>query len=1095
MKNNTKLNILVIIAIVVLLFVSSSASSLSVQPVTDDFSNSRLTSQDFPSHGNSTSTSSNTSNEETPARVMPLSIPKITGSSFSLEGYSYSDPWYSSYTEPSPMGIGFIGLEPNGQVGPEAHEYNYSTPSFLGIAKVYNLTTHNSKLGQFANFMTFQFNIILGFNNGGTLYNYWIQDVALVNTSANTAEFSDEVWNFTYNGSVLGELHSHSIIGNGGSLPFYSSSYYTYTPPVGPLGGMNDAAPGNEVPLSLPYTLEFKVNATINDQGYPDVEVYYNDGYGWVEYDSISFIFAKNLEGSPEFTIGGSIRTNGGKGSSSLLYDAGLILGGPGGGSNTYLESSNITLELEYWNGHNYQAPSFAYNFAPDTAEGINNAMSEEASYDGNSSLAARITSQPGEPGLLYNFSNVSTLEINSGLSSGRLQVNQTSYPFLNSSVNVTLVPNYPNYYNVTLYNSQGQLVWENQISLIPGKFHYLSLNIPSKNITRLTNYAINFEEMGLSTYTIWAVTLSGTTFNDQNVKFTILSISSNISFEEQNGTYYYSIQDAFYFTSTPSSGYVNLTGSNSSEVIKFEKLYPVTLTVTGLPPGRDWNVNISGSIYGGILTRGIFYKVNGTYSYTTLGVNNGLSVPYLSYPYSGSFTVNGAPASLNLTFFRGYYVNFVTSGLTINSKWWVTITNKTCGVNETQNSTMFTESAELSVALLNGTYSYSVNTDNAEFRASPVSGTFTINGTNITKYVNFRLGTYLISFTESGLPSGSTWSVTLNASTKYSTSNEISFSEPNGNYFFSVGAVGDYSSSPNSGSVVVNGTSVAETITFTQPRYLVTFSETGLYLPYGSGWWINITGQSSSDKITETAYSVYLTNGSYYYTIGYTVTSPTSGYLVTNPSHIIVDGSSIKQTINFTPLYSIMFSETGLPPGTEWSITINGTTIASNDSITFNEPNSTFAVTISNIRGYVISGYSGGNPVIIKGERTTVFVTWTATYPITIIATGIPIGVAWSSTLVGTTFFGQKINETLFTTSGFVTFREPNGSYSYVIHIPSGYTGINQSGSFKSTGKPVTINIATHKATHYTLIIIVALMVVIAVLATIVAMMRRGKR
>ena len=64
----------------------------------------------------------------------------------------------------------------------------------------------------------------------------------------------------------------------------------------------------------------------------------------------------------------------------------------------------------------------------------------------------------------------------------------------------------------------------------------------------------------------------------------------------------------------------------------------------------------------------------------------------------------------------------------------------------------------------------------------------------------------YSVAFTESGLPPGTSWSVTLGGSTVPSTSSAITFVEPNGTYAYTVGAVSGYSASPSSGSIMVSG-------------------------------------------------------------------------------------------------------------------------------------------------------------------------------------------------------------------------------------------------------------------------------------------------
>jgi len=74
----------------------------------------------------------------------------------------------------------------------------------------------------------------------------------------------------------------------------------------------------------------------------------------------------------------------------------------------------------------------------------------------------------------------------------------------------------------------------------------------------------------------------------------------------------------------------------------------------------------------------------------------------------------------------------------------------------------------------------------------------------------------YNITFTESGLPSGTTWSVTFNGNATSSTTSTISYTGiANGSYSFSVGSITGYTASPSSGTITVNGGNVNQAITF----------------------------------------------------------------------------------------------------------------------------------------------------------------------------------------------------------------------------------------------------------------------------------------
>ncbi|MEM3192147.1 MAG: hypothetical protein QW292_08675, partial [Candidatus Parvarchaeota archaeon] len=81
--------------------------------------------------------------------------------------------------------------------------------------------------------------------------------------------------------------------------------------------------------------------------------------------------------------------------------------------------------------------------------------------------------------------------------------------------------------------------------------------------------------------------------------------------------------------------------------------------------------------------------------------------------------------------------------------------------------------------------------------------------------YVPTAQATYPVTFSETGLPSGTSWSVTLNGVPESSTTSTITFTEPNGVYSFSVQATG-YVPSIGFGSLAVNGAPVSESIVFT---------------------------------------------------------------------------------------------------------------------------------------------------------------------------------------------------------------------------------------------------------------------------------------
>ncbi len=75
----------------------------------------------------------------------------------------------------------------------------------------------------------------------------------------------------------------------------------------------------------------------------------------------------------------------------------------------------------------------------------------------------------------------------------------------------------------------------------------------------------------------------------------------------------------------------------------------------------------------------------------------------------------------------------------------------------------------------------------------------------------------YEVKFIESGLSSGTSWSVTLNGTEQSSTNGTIIFLESNGSYSYSVEDVSGYHISQSSGTVKVNGQNVTISVTFTK--------------------------------------------------------------------------------------------------------------------------------------------------------------------------------------------------------------------------------------------------------------------------------------
>ena len=671
------------------------------------------------------------------------------------------------HSEPAPMGLTDFGVE---NINGHTEEYRYNTTSFMGLVHINSLgvinnTTENGN-------MTFQFNVNLQFYNGTSLYVYWVQDVAYVNTSSHQIEFINNIWNMSSN---IASMHNSTLKGNG-TIGNSSGTYYYYS-------CANYTLPGNLINLTYPSNVYFMVNSTITKNGQPEVNFMYNDGYGWITYDNPVFTFVNNLTKDCGFVVDGYNYEPDGY----SLYDAELIMGGPGNGSCTTDMTSNITLGIQYWNGHNYQEIRSAYNFGADTAETIRNVESDAYAYLSNGTIMEMIIPGPGSLACVYNSSDISTLEVSMNLPSGTLNINGTPHEFVDNEINLTVNPGT---YNITIYNGS-TLYSEFTVTLRAGENRQIRLN----------QSLVTFKETGLPQGTEWWVNLSNYNYS---------SLNSSISFYEYNGNYSYRIStsDHIYY-SIPSSGSFTVTGKHLSISINFNELtYKTNFIENGLPDEISWNLTLNGKTYLLKNNSYSFQLTNGTYNYM-VETSDKIYKPSV---YSSQITVNGKPLEIAITFHEvKYNLTFTETGLKSEMIWNLVFNNKSYTLLNT--SYVF--------HLENGTYAYwATSTDYRN-----ISGYVTINGANKFLGISFILQGYSVTFTETGLSSGTSWSVTLNGTTESSTASTIIFSEPNGTSSFTVKSVSGYAISPLSGNITVSGHNTAQTVTFTQnPSYTALF-------------------------------------------------------------------------------------------------------------------------------------------------------------------------------------------------------------------------------------------------------------------------------
>ena len=150
------------------------------------------------------------------------------------------------------------------------------------------------------------------------------------------------------------------------------------------------------------------------------------------------------------------------------------------------------------------------------------------------------------------------------------------------------------------------------------------------------------------------------------------------------------------------------------------------------------------------------------------------------------------------------FTVTFTETGLPSGVSWYVNISGMAS--SGPINTTSYT------VYLTNGTYDYMIATPDKIYEPSPISSTVNVVGKSQNVSITFTEVTYKVTFTETGLPSGTTWYVNLSNGMDSGaiTGTSYSFSLANGTYSYTI-ATSDktYEPSPSSGSLTVNGEGV----------------------------------------------------------------------------------------------------------------------------------------------------------------------------------------------------------------------------------------------------------------------------------------------
>jgi photosystem II stability/assembly factor-like uncharacterized protein len=209
------------------------------------------------------------------------------------------------------------------------------------------------------------------------------------------------------------------------------------------------------------------------------------------------------------------------------------------------------------------------------------------------------------------------------------------------------------------------------------------------------------------------------------------------------------------------------------------------------------------------------------------------------------------------------------------------------------------------------------------------------------------------------------------------------------------------------------------------------------------------------------------------------------NGYSVLNESIMLANFSTIY--LNHSFVSSIIFKEKGLPNGTSWSVVLDNKTLSTyGKSIIFNEYYGNYSFAMLPVLGYHTNKTKG--QVLAYSNYVNISIIFNQNvYNVTFIESGLSPNTTWSVTLNGIT---------LSSTTNTITFNEPNGTYSYTIHLPSGYHSNNAKGQVNVSGNSETATFTAQQSVNYLLIGIIAVIVIILVALGVIFLMRsKNKR
>ncbi len=156
---------------------------------------------------------------------------------------------------------------------------------------------------------------------------------------------------------------------------------------------------------------------------------------------------------------------------------------------------------------------------------------------------------------------------------------------------------------------------------------------------------------------------------------------------------------------------------------------------------------------------------------------------------------------------------------------------------------------------------------------------------------------------------------------------------------------------------------------------------------------------------------------------------------------------------------YLVSFTSIGLPQGTSWSVTVDGSNVMSTtySTISFQLLNGTHSFQVSNPTNYMADPANGA--VLVYGSPVTQYITFSlVVYEVKFVETGLPVGSSWSVNLSG---------HVISTSTDNIIFNVDNGSYDYTVSGPATFSAQPSNGEVLVYGNDVLLNLPFVSTLH----------------------------